>query len=67
MDGLAEGRGGKGPPERVKMRSFVDSMLQEVRSSYRAREDQLASAARSYKKRLQRTTKTHRALLIAYR
>ncbi|XP_046888641.1 coiled-coil domain-containing protein 78 [Hypomesus transpacificus] len=67
MDGLAEGKGGKGPPERVKMRGFVDSMLQEVRSSYRAREEQLASAARSYKKRLQRTTKTHQALLIAYR
>ncbi|XP_062330985.1 coiled-coil domain-containing protein 78 isoform X2 [Osmerus eperlanus] len=67
MDGLAEGKGGKGPPERVKMRGFVDSMLQEVRSSYRAREEQLASAARSYKKRLQRTSKTHRALLIAYR
>lgn len=67
VDGLAEGRGVKGPPERVKMRGFVDSMLQEVRSSYRAREEQLASAARSYKKRLQRLTKSHQALLIAYR
>ncbi|XP_071248324.1 coiled-coil domain-containing protein 78 [Salvelinus alpinus] len=67
VDGLAEGRGVKGPPEKVKMRGFVDSMLQEVRSSYRAREEQLASAARSYKKRLQRLTKNHQALLIAYR
>lgn len=67
VDGLAEGRGVKGPPERVKMRGFVDSMLQEVRSSYRAREEQLASAARSYKKRLQRLTKSHQALLSAYR
>lgn len=64
MDGLGEG---KSPPETAKMRAFVDSMLQDVRSSYRAREEQLASAARSYKKRLQKTTKTHHALLIAYR
>lgn len=49
------------------MRAFVDSMLQDVRSSYRVREEQLASAARSYKKRLQKITKTHIALLIAYR
>lgn len=49
------------------MRAFVDSMLQDVRSSYRVREEQLASAARSYKKRLQKITKTHHALLIAYR
>ncbi|XP_029485312.1 coiled-coil domain-containing protein 78 [Oncorhynchus nerka] len=67
VDGLAEGREVKGPPERVKLRGFVDSMLQEVRSSYRAREEQLASAARSYKKRLQRLTKSHQALLSAYR
>uniref|UniRef100_A0A3Q4I6Y2 Coiled-coil domain containing 78 n=1 Tax=Neolamprologus brichardi TaxID=32507 RepID=A0A3Q4I6Y2_NEOBR len=42
-------------------------MLQDVRLSYRAREEQLATAARSYKKRLQRITQTHHALLIAYR
>uniref|UniRef100_A0A3B4Z5N5 Coiled-coil domain containing 78 n=1 Tax=Stegastes partitus TaxID=144197 RepID=A0A3B4Z5N5_9TELE len=49
-----------------RMRTFVDSMLQDVRSSYRAREEQLASAARSYKKRLQKITRTHHALLITY-
>uniref|UniRef100_A0A4W6G0Z2 Coiled-coil domain containing 78 n=1 Tax=Lates calcarifer TaxID=8187 RepID=A0A4W6G0Z2_LATCA len=58
---------GKTPSERTKMRQFVESMLQDVRSSYRVREEQLASAARSYKKRLQKMTKTHHALLIAYR
>nr|XP_020461766.1 coiled-coil domain-containing protein 78 isoform X2 [Monopterus albus] len=63
-DGFGEG---KTPSAPTKMRAFVDSMLQDVRSSYRAREEQLASAARSYKKRLQKTTKTHHALLIAYR
>ncbi|XP_029312599.1 coiled-coil domain-containing protein 78 [Cottoperca gobio] len=64
IDGLGEGRN---PSETSKMTAHVDSMLQDVRSSYRVREEQLASAARSYKKRLQKITKTHHALLIAYR
>ncbi|XP_078136183.1 coiled-coil domain-containing protein 78 [Sander vitreus] len=64
IDGVGEG---KSPSETSEMRAYVDSMLQDVRSSYRVREEQLASAARSYKKRLQKITKTHHALLIAYR
>lgn len=64
IDGLEES---KRPSEQSKMRGFIDSMLQDVRLSYRAREEQLATAARSYKKRLQRITQTHHALLIAYR
>ncbi|XP_069547376.1 coiled-coil domain-containing protein 78 [Brachyistius frenatus] len=64
IDGLGEG---KSPSEQSKMRIFVDNMLQDVRSSYRVREEQLASAARSYKKRLQTITRTHHGLLIAYR
>ncbi|KAM7370922.1 hypothetical protein PAMP_010432 [Pampus punctatissimus] len=57
----------KTPSKGSKMKVFVDDMLQDVRSSYRVREEQLASAARSYKKRLQKITKTHHTLLIAYR
>ncbi|XP_051273988.1 coiled-coil domain-containing protein 78 isoform X1 [Dicentrarchus labrax] len=64
IDGHGEG---KSPSETSAMRAFVESMLQDVRSSYRVREEQLAAAARSYKKRLQKITKTHHALLIAYR
>uniref|UniRef100_UPI0037E8F166 coiled-coil domain-containing protein 78 n=1 Tax=Semicossyphus pulcher TaxID=241346 RepID=UPI0037E8F166 len=64
IDGLGEG---KSPSEASKMRAFVDSMLQDVCSSHRVREEQLASAARSYKKRLQKMTTAHHALLIAYR
>ncbi|XP_028989914.1 coiled-coil domain-containing protein 78 [Betta splendens] len=60
------GHGGRAS-EGATLRAFVDRMLQDVRSSYRAREEQLASAARSYKKRLQTMTRTHHALLIAYR
>ncbi|KAM6963458.1 coiled-coil domain-containing protein 78 [Tautogolabrus adspersus] len=63
IDGLGEG---KNRAEPAKMRAFVDSMLQDVRSSHRVREEQLASAARSFKKRLQNITKTHHALFIAY-
>ncbi|KAK2820256.1 hypothetical protein Q5P01_023215 [Channa striata] len=57
----------KNPSDGTKMRTFVDNMLRDVRSSYRVREEQLASAARAYKKRLQRVTQAHHALLIAYR
>ncbi|XP_053197073.1 coiled-coil domain-containing protein 78 [Scomber japonicus] len=57
----------KSPSEGSKMKVFVDDMFRDVRSSYRVREEQLASAARSYKKRLQTITKAHHALLIAYR
>ncbi|KAL7373042.1 hypothetical protein ABVT39_026327 [Epinephelus coioides] len=64
IDGLGES---KSTSDTSKMRAHVDSMLQDVRSSHRVREEQLASAARSYKKRLQKVTKTHHALLIAYR
>lgn len=64
IDGLGEG---KGPPQSSKLREYVDNMLQDVRSSYRVREEQLAAAARSYKKRLQKVTSMHHALLAAYR
>uniref|UniRef100_A0A8C9SCI9 Coiled-coil domain containing 78 n=1 Tax=Scleropages formosus TaxID=113540 RepID=A0A8C9SCI9_SCLFO len=50
-----------------QMKKFVDSMLQDIRASYRSREEQLASATRAYKKRLQRVIREHEALLIAYR
>ncbi|KAJ3607891.1 hypothetical protein NHX12_024942 [Muraenolepis orangiensis] len=42
-------------------------MLEEVRSSYHSREVQLAAAARSYKKKLQRLSRIHQRLLMAYR
>ncbi|KAJ8364166.1 hypothetical protein SKAU_G00129970 [Synaphobranchus kaupii] len=67
VDGLNEGEGAPRPPERAQMKNFVDSMLQDVRASYRSREEQLSSAARAYKKRLQKLIKTHETLLIAYR
>ncbi|XP_066546428.1 coiled-coil domain-containing protein 78 [Amia ocellicauda] len=67
VDASAGGQGAKRPPEKSKMKTFVDNMLQDVRASYRSREEQLAGAARGYKKRLQRLVRTHETLLIAYR
>ncbi|XP_061823614.1 coiled-coil domain-containing protein 78 [Nerophis lumbriciformis] len=64
IDGLG---GNKVLSEGNKLKVFVDNMLRDVRSSYRAREEQLASAARDYKKNLQRITKTYHVLMKAYR
>lgn len=64
IDGLG---GGKVAPQWWRLREFIDRMLQDVRSSYRVREEQLAAAVRSYKKSLHRVTETQQALLAAYR
>ncbi|KAM3826831.1 coiled-coil domain-containing protein 78 [Vipera latastei] len=53
--------------EPAQMKRFVDSMLKDVRASYKSREEQLARAARGYKKRMQNLVKKHEGLLIAYR
>uniref|UniRef100_A0A4W3HI96 Coiled-coil domain-containing protein 78 n=1 Tax=Callorhinchus milii TaxID=7868 RepID=A0A4W3HI96_CALMI len=42
-------------------------MLNDIRCAYKAREEQLASAARNYKKRMKDIYKKHEMLLIAYR
>ncbi|XP_041085230.1 coiled-coil domain-containing protein 78 isoform X2 [Polyodon spathula] len=67
VDGSVGAGGGRQPLERSQMKSFVDNMLKDVKASYKTREEQLASAARGYKKRLQRLLRTHESLLIAYR
>lgn len=57
----------KAPAAHAPMKRFVDSMLKDIRASYRAREEQLARAARGYKKRMKDLVKKHENLLIAYR
>ncbi|XP_062999335.1 coiled-coil domain-containing protein 78 [Elgaria multicarinata webbii] len=57
----------KAPSEPARMKRFVDSMLKDIRASYKSREEQLAGAARGYKKRMQNLVKRHEGLLIAYR
>uniref|UniRef100_A0A8V5GHT0 Uncharacterized protein n=2 Tax=Melopsittacus undulatus TaxID=13146 RepID=A0A8V5GHT0_MELUD len=56
----------KAPAAHAPMKRFVDSMLKDIRASYRAREEQLARAARGYKKRMKDLVKKHENLLIAY-
>uniref|UniRef100_A0A8C5PRN2 Coiled-coil domain containing 78 n=1 Tax=Leptobrachium leishanense TaxID=445787 RepID=A0A8C5PRN2_9ANUR len=66
VDGtLRGGTGNKVDP--VRMKQYVDNMLSDIRSSHRSREEQLASAARRYKKRMQNLVKKHESLLVAYR
>uniref|UniRef100_A0A4W4HLN5 DUF4472 domain-containing protein n=1 Tax=Electrophorus electricus TaxID=8005 RepID=A0A4W4HLN5_ELEEL len=51
----------------VRLKESVDSMLKEVRESYRSREEQLTTAVRTYRKRLYKLSNTHQILLAAYR
>ncbi|XP_021267072.1 coiled-coil domain-containing protein 78 isoform X3 [Numida meleagris] len=59
-------RPSKAPAEHADMKRFVDNMLKDIRASYKAREEQLAGAARTYKKRMKSLAKKHENLLIAY-
>ncbi|XP_072205203.1 coiled-coil domain-containing protein 78 isoform X1 [Excalfactoria chinensis] len=56
----------KAPAEHADMKRLVDNMLKDIKASYKAREEQLAGAARSYKKRMKNLAKKHENLLIAY-
>ncbi|NWH98861.1 CCD78 protein, partial [Tichodroma muraria] len=56
----------KAPAGQAAMKNFVDSMLRDIRASYKSREEQLARAARGYKKRMKDLAKKHENLLIAY-
>ncbi|XP_056307120.1 coiled-coil domain-containing protein 78 [Danio aesculapii] len=50
-----------------KLKGFVESMLEEMKASYRSREEQLTKAVRAYRKRTQGLSNSHQQLLIAYR
>ncbi|XP_014811149.1 PREDICTED: coiled-coil domain-containing protein 78 [Calidris pugnax] len=56
----------KAPADHAPMKRFVDNMLKDIRASYKSREEQLAGAARGYKKRMKNLVKKHENLLIAY-
>ncbi|XP_027549457.1 coiled-coil domain-containing protein 78 isoform X2 [Neopelma chrysocephalum] len=59
-------RHSKAPADHAAMKHFVDNMLKDIRASYKSREEQLARAARGYKKRMKDLVKKHENLLIAY-
>ncbi|NWQ63675.1 CCD78 protein, partial [Neopipo cinnamomea] len=56
----------KAQADHAAMKHFVDNMLKDIRASYKSREEQLAQAARGYKKRMKDLVKKHENLLIAY-
>ncbi|NXG26572.1 CCD78 protein, partial [Grallaria varia] len=56
----------KVPADHAAMKAFVDNMLKDIRASYKSREEQLARAARGYRKRMKDLVKKHENLLIAY-
>ncbi|XP_039587666.1 coiled-coil domain-containing protein 78 isoform X2 [Passer montanus] len=56
----------KAPAGHAAMKNFVDRMLRDIRASYKCREEQLARAARGYRKRMKDLAKKHENLLIAY-
>ncbi|KAM3917671.1 coiled-coil domain-containing protein 78 [Leptodactylus fuscus] len=62
---LRNGSGGK--MDSGRMKHYVDSMISDMKASHRSREEQLATATRQYKKRMQNLIKKHENLLIAYR
>ncbi|KFR16443.1 Coiled-coil domain-containing protein 78, partial [Opisthocomus hoazin] len=66
MDSKSNNGPRKAPADHAPMKRFVDSMLKDIRASYKSREEQLAGAARGYKKRMKNLVKKHENLLIAY-
>ncbi|KAK7118745.1 hypothetical protein R3I94_022291 [Phoxinus phoxinus] len=50
-----------------KLKRIVESMLEEVKTSHRSREEQLTKAAKTYRKRIQGLSNALQQLLIAYR
>ncbi|XP_063077252.1 coiled-coil domain-containing protein 78 [Engraulis encrasicolus] len=67
MSGLKEGLEQKEASYWPKLQGHVDAMLSDMRVAYRRREEQLANAARSYRRKIRSLANTHNSLLVAYR
>ncbi|XP_055991073.1 coiled-coil domain-containing protein 78 [Sorex fumeus] len=64
----AEVSGGAGQaPGAATLRAFLESALEDIRAAHRSREQQLAQAARAYRKRLAELSHRHQALLAVHR
>ncbi|XP_054991845.1 coiled-coil domain-containing protein 78 [Sorex araneus] len=64
----AELSGGAGQaPGATTLRAFLESALEDIRAAHRSREQQLAQAARAYRKRLAELSRRHQALLAVHR
>ncbi|XP_064605274.1 coiled-coil domain-containing protein 78-like isoform X2 [Liolophura sinensis] len=51
----------------TKMRSYVDSMLKDIRKLFKNREEQLGQAVQQFKARLKQAIQKHEELIVAYR
>jgi coiled-coil domain-containing protein 78 len=51
----------------ARMSQYVEEMLDDMKRAHRIREDQLSSAANSFKERLEQVVKQHEVLLAVYR
>ncbi|KAL2078527.1 hypothetical protein ACEWY4_026212 [Coilia grayii] len=67
MSGLKEGLEQKEASYWSRLHGHVDGMLSDMRVAYRRREEQLANAARNYRRKIRSLANTHNSLLAAYR
>ncbi|KAF0881254.1 NARFL factor, partial [Crocuta crocuta] len=69
--GVAVSTGWRGPstrvPDAAALRAFLESTLEDIRAAHRSREQQLARAARAYRKRLADLSCRHEELLANHR
>lgn len=64
---LAEFADGAGQaPTTAALRTFLESILEDIRATHHSREQQLARAARAYRKRLADLSRRHEELLAAH-
>ncbi|XP_057603874.1 coiled-coil domain-containing protein 78 isoform X3 [Hippopotamus amphibius kiboko] len=63
--GYADGAGRK--PEAAALWSFLETTLEDIRGAHHSREQQLAQAARAYRKRLADLSRRHEELLAVHR
>uniref|UniRef100_A0A673U9J3 Coiled-coil domain containing 78 n=1 Tax=Suricata suricatta TaxID=37032 RepID=A0A673U9J3_SURSU len=54
-------------PEAAALRTFLETTLEDIRAAHRSREQQLARAARGYRKRLADLSRRHEELLANHR
>ncbi|XP_072798430.1 coiled-coil domain-containing protein 78 isoform X1 [Vicugna pacos] len=59
--------GGGQTPDATVLRRFLETTLEDIRAAYHSREQQLAQAARAYRKRLADLSRRHEELLAAHR
>ncbi|XP_074202744.1 coiled-coil domain-containing protein 78 isoform X5 [Camelus bactrianus] len=58
--------GGGQTPAATVLRRFLETTLEDIRAAYHSREQQLAQAARAYRKRLADLSRRHEELLAAH-